>query len=319
MLASQVAAALSPHLAVLSQTARVSAQLLLAAIDKVIADETTTDEAGQVQERATDAKGSYRHMSALDLESTFRKHEGSPAVFGTNAVIATTATRICAAVALTGSTPDSEAPAAVIRQLQAAAQPLPPQFVMDQAGGWGKTRAQVDALSDGQTQMVARVPSSGGSDPTRFSVADFGVNHEQTSCTCPNGVVTTRVYAHGNGDGVSFRFLASQCRNCPLWNQCRDPKASPKGHRAVFISEYHAHLRNGAAFNQTPQGQALLKSRWQVEPTIAFLVRYHGCRVARRVGLAAAQFQLFQACALRNLLLWLSRVKRGLARRPDAV
>jgi hypothetical protein len=78
----------------------------------------------------------------------------------------------------------------------------------------------------------------------------------------------------------------------------------------VLISEYHAHLRIGAAFNQTPQGQALLKSRWQVEPTIALMVRYHGCRQARRVALAAAQFQLFQACAVRTLLLWLSRRKR---------
>jgi hypothetical protein len=174
MAAKEVVAALSPHLAVLTETTRVSAQLLLAAIGKLIADETSTDASGLIQERATDAKGSYRHMSALDLESTFRKHEGSPATFGTNAVIATTATRICACVALSGSTPDSEAAAAVIRQLQAATQPLPPQFVMDRAGGWGKTRAQVAALSDGQTQMVAWVPVSGGSDPRRFSLVQLG-------------------------------------------------------------------------------------------------------------------------------------------------
>ena len=58
------------------------------------------------------------------------------------------------------------------------------------------------------------------------------------------------------------------------------------------------------------EGQALLRSRWQVEPTVAWLVRYQGCRQARRVGLAAAQCQLYQACAVRNLLLWLSRKRR---------
>ena len=32
---------------------------------------------------------------------------------------------------------------------------------------------------------------------------------------------------------------------------------------------------------------------------------------ARRVGLAAAQCQLFEACAVRNLQLWLGRLDRG--------
>ena len=89
-----------------------------------------------------------------------------------------------------------------------------------------------------------------------------------------------------------------------------------------ITSEHHVYLRQAAAFNQTLEGQALLSQRWQVEPTIAWLVRYQGCRRARRVGLQAAQCQLFQACALRNLLLWIGRLKRRQARRArvaDAV
>jgi hypothetical protein len=85
------------------------------------------------------------------------------------------------------------------------------------------------------------------------------------------------------------------------------------------ITPYHLYLRDAARFNATEVGKALLKSRWQVEPTIAWLVRYHGCRHARRVGLAPAQCQLFQACAVRNLLLWLSRVARGRAAAVAAV
>jgi len=92
--------------------------------------------------------------------------------------------------------------------------------------------------------------------------------------------------------------------------------SNPKGHRTVFVSDYHAYLRQAAAFNQSEEGQALLSQRWRVEPTIAWLTRYQGCRRARRVGQVAAQCQLFQACAVRNLLLWLSRVRSGLARRP---
>ena len=275
---------LTPQLPALEPPLRSAVAGYLAALAKVQADEVTSDASGFASERADKERGSHRLASAVDHFATFRKHGDAPAVLGINAVISTTATRIRAAVALTGSTPDSAAPAAVLSQQREAGLPLPPHLVMDQAGGWGKTRAQVDAISDGRTAMVAWVPTSGGSDPHRFSVADFRVDAERTRCTCPNGVESTRAYQHGEGDGVFFRFLASQCAGCPLWGQCRDPETSPKGHRNVNISDYHSYLRAGSAFNQTPTGRALLAGRWQVEPTIAFLVRYQGCRRARRVG-----------------------------------
>lgn len=313
-----VVGGLTPHLPALDTPLRGAVQRYLEALAKVQADEVTTDATGLVQERPLPERGERRLASAVDIEATFRKHDDQPAVLGTNAVISTTATRIRAAVALTGSTSDSQAPLVVLEQQIGAHQPLPPHLIMDQAGGWGKTRASVAAFSDGQTHMVAWVPTSGGSDPTRFTVADFQVDPERRRCTCPGGVVSTKAYAHGAGDGVSFRFLASQCRECRLWSQCRDSQANPKGHRAVFISDYHAEVRAAAAFNQSASGRALLASRWRVEPTIAWLVRYQGCRRARRVGQAAAQCQLLQACALRNLLLWLNRLRRGTAPHPRA-
>ena len=101
-------------------------------------------------------------------EATFRTHDDSPAVLGSNAVISTTAMRIRASRALSGSTPDSAAPAAVLHQQREAGLPLLPHLVMDRAGGRGKTRAQVDAISKGQTAMRAWMPQSGGTDTHRF-------------------------------------------------------------------------------------------------------------------------------------------------------
>jgi hypothetical protein len=314
--ACRLQAALTPHLPALDAQLRDVVTHALSALAKVQADELHIDGTGYATERSTKEHGARRLASAVDLEATFRKHEGSPAVLGFNAVISTTSTRIQGAVALTGCSSDSEGPCAILAQQQAAGMPLPPAYIMDAAGGWGKTRAQIDVASEGQSQMVAPLPQGGGSDPNRFSVAAFVVDAERTSCTCPNGVVSTKAYRHGDGDGVSFRFLASQCRDCPLWGRCRDAEASPKGHRSVFITDYHVYLREALSFNQTPLGRALLHGRWQVEPVVAWLVRYQGCRRARRVGQAAAQFQLYQACAMRNLLMWLSRVRRGLAPRP---
>ncbi|MFL5803810.1 MAG: transposase [Roseiflexaceae bacterium] len=214
--ATWVAAGVTPHLAACDTVLLPTATALVQAIRKVIADETSTDAAGLVQELSAAKKGSYRIMSALDLEATFRKHEGSPAVIGTNAVISTTSTRIRAAVALTGSTPDSEAPCAVLCQEQAAGDRLPAVLLMDQAAGHGKTRAQVDTLSQGLTTLVSLIPQAGGADLSRFTPVDFRISDDGGACTCPNGVTSTHWYPHGDSEGVFFRFLASQCRGCPL-------------------------------------------------------------------------------------------------------
>ena len=311
--ATWLVADLTPHLPRLDADVRALVQPLLDAIRKVIADETSMDVSGVVHERPPDGKGSYRIMSAVDLEATFRKHEPHPAVLGSNAMTATTTTRIRAAVIRTGSTPDQDAPVAVLTQQLEANEPLPPVLIMDQAGGMGKTRAQVHAVSDGETRMVAQVPHSCVDTGARFTPADFQLSADGTSCTCPNGVTSTRAYRHPKGDGVSFRFFGSQCQDCPFWTVCRGATSSLRSQRAVYCTPYHQHLRDGAAFNHSAEGQGLLRSRWQVEPTIAWLVRYNGCRQARRVGLAAAQCQLFQACAVRNLQLWLGRLDRGQA------
>jgi hypothetical protein len=295
---------------VLEPEATAAIQPLLDAIAQVIADETTTDRDGVVRERPRDAKGQYRLMSAVDLEATFRKHEPDPAVLGSNAMVATTETRIRAAVIRTGSTPDQEAPVAVLQQQRAAEEPLPPALIMDQAGGMGKTRADVHTVSQGQTRMVAQVPHTCADGTARFTPADFRSSGAGEACTCPTGVTSRHVYHHSHDEGVEFRFFGGECRGCPLGERCRGPGSKPTSQRSVYLSAYHAHQREAAAFNATEEGKGLLRGRWQVEPTVAWLVRYNGCRQARRVGLAAAQCQLFQACAVRNLQLWLGRRER---------
>jgi hypothetical protein len=308
--ATWVADGLTPHLAVLHQPLRSAIASQLQAIRKVIADETTTDVGGLIQERPASAKGAYRLASAVDLEATFRKHEGDPAVFGSNAVVSTTSTRIRAALILTGSTPDSQAPVAVLRQLQEWKVPLPAILIMDQAGGMGKTRSDVAAVSHSQTTLVARVPPTVAEGSGQLSASAFVLSADGQTLRCPNGQLSTRQYPHPTTDGVRFTFRSGQCRGCPLWNACRGGESKPNVVRFVYVTAYHAYVRAAARFNQTEAGKALLASRWQVEPTIAWLVRYQGCRIARRCGLAAARCQLLMACAVRNLLLWLSRQER---------
>lgn len=151
--------------------------------------------------------------------------------------------------------------------------------------------------------MGAHIPSAGGADPNRCGPADFVVDGERTRCTCPKGLTSTKASASLDGDGVHFRCLASQCHGCPLGNDCRGVDGNPKGHRTVFVSDYHAYLRRAAAFNQSAEGQTLLSQRWRGEPTIAWLTRYQGCRRARpsRAGGSAVSAVLGGCAAVKRV------------------
>jgi transposase-like protein DUF772 len=87
---------LTPHLPALAPHLRAVVTGYLQALAKVQVDELISDGTGFVTERPAKQRGARRLASAVDLEATFRKHEGSPAVLGTNAVISTTATRTAA-------------------------------------------------------------------------------------------------------------------------------------------------------------------------------------------------------------------------------
>ncbi|WP_165360930.1 hypothetical protein, partial [Candidatus Chloroploca sp. Khr17] len=112
-LVARVVTTVTAHLDALDSVIHPLVRAFLADLAKVQADELTTDDAGVVTERPAKARGSRRIASAVDREATFRKHDGSPAVLGSNAIISTTRTRIRACVIVTGCTPESVAPAAV--------------------------------------------------------------------------------------------------------------------------------------------------------------------------------------------------------------
>ncbi len=309
--ARRVVAAITPHLDAIDPAVRDVLTERCAQIKKVIDDETTTNEAGEVVWIAKKDRGTYRMLSLHDHEATFRKHGDDPARFGYNAAVIANANTILGVAVATGSTPDGELVVPALQGMIDRGQDLPQFLGGDQAFGWGKIRHAVAMTTDGQTTLVARTPAAGGKDPARYGPDQFVVTRyeagQPVACACPNHVTSTASHTSGAGEGVRFRFKAAQCEGCPLWTECRGENGNPTANRDVFLSDYHAYLRQALWFNETPLGKRILRERWHIEPEIAFLVRYDGCRQARRVGRAAAEFQLYQAAAARNLRKWVAR------------
>ena len=140
-------------------------------------------------------------------------------------------------------------------------------MIYDQAAGHGKTRAEVERASKGQTQLVSQLPPY-EKRSARFGPYDFSLAQAGAQLTCPNEKISQVAYRSGSGDGCDFRFFDFQCwsgeppihmnakradlsKHCPVWEQCRDNRQVPRSMRQVFISDYREQVLAAQCYNQS--------------------------------------------------------------------
>ena len=262
----------------------------------------------QVEELDPKHKGTYRLGSATDPDATYRLHGNDKCDFGYNVQVATEGVFVREIQAATGAQPDAVGIPNVLTAQDHAPGCYPSKFIYDRAGGAGKTRAQVEQATDGQTQLVAHLPPY-DKRTERFGPEDFRLSPDDTRLTCPAGKVSQVAYRAGEGDGRTFRFFAFQCQDCPLWTPCRGDTLGPRAKRQVFISDYRAQVEAARTYNQTAEFKADMKLRPLVERIIAGLVRYNGARRACRRGLLPADFQMKMCATAFNLKTCLRLLK----------
>ena len=293
-------------------------RLWLAAIAKVIADETTVTldpeqpQQRRVVERPHGKKGAYRIACANDLEATYRDHGKGEAELQHNGALLSSDRFIHQTHVVTGAAPDPTTLVPLLEKLHEHHDFFPPKIAADQIYGNGKTRAEVTEVSHGQTQLVALVPDY-EKRTGRFVPADFTLAEDGLSLTCPNGVTTTKIYLKPGHAGNEFRFTYQMCRGCPFWlsaaqlaanpgqPHCRLPDCQPKSHRQVFISAYRDETLAALEYNKTDQFKQEMKQRPLIERIIFNLTHFFGARHARSTGLLKANFQLRMAAAAFNL------------------
>jgi len=284
-------------------------QLRLAHLDKILADEMhiTCDvhgQVGRVIELPKDHKGAYRLGSATDPEATYRLHGAKKSDLGYNVSLAVTDHFVREIHADTGAQPDPVAIPDLLSDQVEHHDLCPSKFIYDAAAGMGKTYALVAQATQGRTQLVSPLVDY-AKNASRFTPGDFILSEDGASLTCPNGQTTDLVYRAGCGQGRTFRFLAADCANCPLWSRCRDPQADPHGTRHVFVNDYQPYLNAAYAYNQTDGFKADMKRRSLVERIIANLTRYNHARHARRRGTHYADWQGKMSATAFNLKQWM--------------
>jgi hypothetical protein len=291
--------------------------VLLAHLNKIIDDETKVtahnpDDPDDVTivERQHGDKGSYRIGSASDFDPTYRKHDDQPAILGYNPTVLGTKIFIREVQVDTGAQQDNLALPQVL-QSQYEQHAFFPDFVAgDMKYGYGKTRAQVADVTDGQTQIIALVPNY-GKRTDLYGPRDFILSDDGLSLTCPNNLTTTRRYLTEGKGGADFHVPAKLCHGCLLWDECRGPDSKKSAPRKVFISFYRAEVEAAQCFNQTDTAKQGLKERMNIERQIYCLTNIYGARHAQSYGQQRTDYQLkMQATALNLRQLVREMVKK---------
>ena len=125
-----------------------------------------------------------------------------------------------------------------------------------------------------------------------FTKADFNIDLDTDTVTCPNGV-STPIRRNSDGDGTAC--FGQACADCPLRAQC----TKAEGGRTISVGRYERRLANARTQQQDPRWVADYRAtRPKVERKLAHLMRRrHGGRRARMRGTTKidADFNLLAA------------------------
>jgi len=299
-------------------------------LTKIIADEVSVNDQ-TVQRLPPKEQGSFRIGSATDLEASYRKHGPDPedTSFGYNVQVAISKTGfIHETKADTGAVPDQTGVSALVGAQLERRGSCPPKLIYDQAAGAGKTRAELQKASDGQTLLVSKLPLY-EKRSERFGPYDFTLSQDGKTLTCPNGKTSPVAYPAGGGHGRDFCFYDYQCwsgqlptgkktpdlsQRCPLWEQCRKPDQGSRTMRQVFISNYRDQVLAAQRYNDTETFRYEMKIRSRVERVIFELTHYNGARQCRRRGLDNADWQARMCATAYNIKHWVRKIDLRAAR-----
>jgi hypothetical protein len=147
----------------------------------------------------------------------------------------------------------------------------------------------------------------------RFSVEEFQVSVEERRAVCPAGQTSTQCsrLEEEATHKITYRFeFTSHCPNCSLRDRCL---GKDQRHRTITVGQYHTHLQARRHEQRTEAFKIKAQRRNAIEGTQSELVRAHGLRRARYLGLAKAGLQTYFAAAACNLKRWVRRAAWQLA------
>lgn len=153
---------------------------------------------------------------------------------------------------------------------------IPSKLLADAAYGSVNNHREVKAR---QCQLVAAVkptPNPRG----YWSRDEFRYDATAKTLTCPAGRTTKEAHPSPDGEGMVYRFQPHQCGACPKRHLC-----CGGDFRSVKVAETIPDLSEALAYAKTEAYKLDMKVRPVIEGKHSELVRYHGGRRTRYVGI----------------------------------
>lgn len=219
--------------------------------------------------------------------------------------------RVITDIRTTPATTPDEQQVEPIQQTLTARQLLPTQQVVDMAYVSGQSIATsathgIELIGPARPDTSAQARLEGG-----ITLSQFEIDEAQQYARCPQGHRSV-VWSVGTQRGkpvVRIRFAAQPCATCLLYDRCvLRHKQKPVG-RTLKVLAYHAQVCAQRLKQTTAPFKALYRRRSGVEATLSLLVRRHGLRRARYVGMAKTHLQhqfIGAACNLKRCANWLA-------------
>jgi IS5 family transposase len=179
---------------------------------------------------------------------------------------------------------------------------MPPKVIGDAAYGSVENYRQG---AERGVQVVASIkpaPNPRG----KWSRDRFAYDAATKTLTCPEGRTTREAFAAPDGEGLVYRFAADQCGRCPSRDLC-----CSGDFRSIKVAETVPGLDVALAYAKTEAYSEDMKARPPKESVHADLVRNHGGRRTRYVGID----RILAGEAFRCLVVNLKR----LFKRPEAL
>lgn len=153
---------------------------------------------------------------------------------------------------------------------------VPKQVIGDTAYGTGENRQKITEM-----QILLSAPIQRSTNPTGLLENDWFVyDAKLNEVTCPLGNSTSKKVRNNKSQGYQFKFEATTCQACPMFEQC----TTNQNGRTIFISDFYDLMEQGKSYNQTEAGKRALRERYDVERTNHELANHHGLRKPRSRG-----------------------------------
>jgi transposase len=263
-------------------------------LTKMLGDDLTTDEAGNPQIGQGVAED--RIVSLTDTEMRHGRKSASRRFDGRKLQVAEeqTSELIVAIEPVPANAGDGRDLMKVIDIAEEQSGVTVERAIVDGAYGTGDNRA------DCRTQEIDLVSPLAMPHDAEVSKANFGIDLQADTVTCPQGQTTTtyKVIKDVQGRLVkSFTFDRAGCETCPLFARCVHSKTQG---RTVTLHYHEDLLQAARQRQQTAEFKDTYKLRAAVERKIAELAE-HGSKQARYIGTVLSFLQAQWTGAAVNL------------------